>query len=166
MSGIERLLQHASVTRLSTSTRFTAPVMQTIEAAIRALEARHPGEIRFVVETRLSLQQLLARVSPRARALDLFGLLRVWDTEHNTGVLIYVLLAERTVEIVADRGLARHISLSQWDQVCRQMETEYRAGHYAEGSVAGIERIGVLLERHFPYRGPAGSELPDQPLLL
>jgi uncharacterized membrane protein len=81
-------------------------------------------------------------------------------------VLIYVLLAERTVEIVADRGLARHIPQSQWDQVCRQMETAYHAGHYAAGSVAGIETIGALLERYFPYRGPAASELPDQPLVL
>jgi uncharacterized membrane protein len=161
-----RLLRHASTTRFLTRSRFTPRGLDSIEAAIRALESNHVGEIRFVVETRLDLPQLLAGVLPRGRALDLFGLLRVWDTAHNTGVLIYVLLADRTVEIVADRGLTRRIAQPQWDEVCRHMEAAYHSGRFTDGSVDGIERIGALLARHFPLEGPGQRELPDQPLLL
>jgi uncharacterized membrane protein len=141
-------------------------MLDSIEAAIRTLESHHAGEIRFVVEARLGLSQLLGGQSPRGRALELFGLLRVWDTEQNNGVLIYVLLADRDVEIIADRGLTARIPQPQWDEVCRHMERDYRCGRFAAGSVAGIEQIGALLECHFPAAGPAARELPDQPLLL
>lgn len=161
-----RLLRHLCTTRLQTQGFFTPPVLESIEAAIRLLETRHHGEIRFVVETRLELAQLLAGLTPRQRALDLFGLLRVWDTQHNNGVLLYVGLADRVVEIVADRGLNARIPQARWDEVCRSMEREYRAGHFAAGSLAGIEQIGALLEQHFPAGGPAHRELPDEPLLL
>jgi uncharacterized membrane protein len=161
-----RVLRHASSTQFSTRRCFTPEVLDAIEAAIRELESGHAGEIRFVVETRLEPQQLLADCSPRRRALELFGLLRVWDTERNNGVLVYVLLADHTVEIVADRGIAVRIAQSEWDEVCRCMEMEYREGRFGAGSTAGIRRIGHLLARHFPAAAPAASELPDQPLLL
>jgi uncharacterized membrane protein len=163
---LTRVLMHASSTQFSTRRYFTVEVRNAIEAAIRELEARHAGEIRFVVETRLDLQRLLADLSPRRRALELFSLLRVWDTERNNGVLVYVLLADHTVEIIADRGIAVRIAQSEWDEVCRCMEMEYREGRFGAGSIAGIERIGDLLARHFPAAVPAASELPDQPLLL
>lgn len=161
-----RVVRHACATTASTRRYFPPGVRAQIEAAIREVEAHHAGEIRFVVETRLDLLSLLADVSPRRRALALFGLLRVWDTEHNNGVLLYVLIADRTVEIVADRGIAVRIAQSQWDEVCRCMEMEYREGRFGAGSVAGIFRIGQLLARCFPAGTPAASELPDQPLLL
>jgi TPM domain len=161
-----RVLRHVCTSRLITRRCFPSQVLDSIEVAIRAFESRHAGEIRFVVETRLDLAQLLAGVSPRRRALDLFGLLRVWDTQHNNGVLIYVLLADRTVEIVADRGLAVRIPQPQWDEVCRRMESEFHGHRFAAGSLAGIAMIGELLERHFPASGPAARELPDEPLLL
>ncbi len=94
------------------------------------------------------------------------GLLRVWDTEHNNGVLIYVLHAEHAVEIVTDRGLARCVSQEEWDGLCRTAETEFRAGRHAAGALAAIEGAARLLARHFPSRSGGSNELPDQPLLL
>jgi hypothetical protein len=161
-----RLLRHLSTTAWSTRAYFPPQVRNAIEAAIRGVELRHAGEIRFVVETRLDLSPLLADVPARRRALELFGLLRVWDTEQNNGVLLYVLLADRTVEIVADRGIAVRIAQPEWDEVCRCVEMEYREGRFGSGSIAGIERIGQLLARHFPAVGKSANELPDQPLLL
>lgn len=163
---LTRLLRHVCTSSVSAQRHFPLQVRNSIEMAIRELESRHAGEIRFVVETRLDPVQLLNDVSPRHRALELFGLLRVWDTEHNNGVLVYVLLADRTVEVIADRGIAVRIAQTEWDEVCRCMEMEYRHGRFGSGSVAGIERIGELLARHFPASAPAASELPDQPLLL
>src|SRR5438046_2217750 len=111
---------------------------------------------------------LLCAVShtPRPRALQLFGQLGVWDTAHNNGVLIYVLVADRVVEIIADRGIAERIAQPEWQAVCRQMELHYRARRYGEGSIAGIEGVAALLGRHFPGRHHSDHELPNQPVLL
>lgn len=163
---LTRLLRHLCTLSFSARRHFPLQVRNSIEASIRELESRHAGEIRFVVESRLDPARLLAGVSPRSRALELFSDLRVWDTEHNNGVLVYVLLADHTVEVVADRGIAVRIAQSEWEEVCRCMEMEYREGRFGGGSVAGIERIGQLLARHFPAAAPAAGELPDQPLLL
>ena len=105
-------------------------------------------------------------MTPRQRALELFGLLRVWDTELNTGILIYVLLADRAVEIVADRGIAATVPQADWDALCRTTESLFREGRYADGSLAIIEGAAHLLDRHFPARPPGPNELPNQPLLL
>jgi len=163
---ISRLLQHLGTTGVSARRHFTPQVRQSIESAIRDVESRQVGEIRFVVESRLDLPQLLRDDSPRRRALELFSLLRIWDTARNNGVLLYVLLADRTVEIVADRGIAVHIAQADWDEVCRCMELEYREGCFGAGSIAGVQRIGQLLARHFPAPGTPANELPNHPLLL
>src|SRR5438105_57141 len=113
-----RLLRHLATTRWSTRRRFTLPVRQAIGQAAQERESRHEGEIRFVVETALDLPELWHDLPPRQRALQLFGLLGVWDTEHNNGVLIYVLMADRVVEIVADRGIAARIAPAEWQAVC------------------------------------------------
>jgi uncharacterized membrane protein len=110
---------------------------------------------------------VLQAVTPRERALEVFGLLRVWDTEDNAGVLVYLLLADRDVEIVADRGVHRRVGSGEWEAVCRGMEAEFRAGRFAEGAGAGIARINALLEAHFPRQaGDAAGELPDRPVIL
>ncbi len=145
--------------------RFRPPLLAQIERRIGEVERAHPGELRFVVEHALELGDLMDRVSPRQRALELFGLLRVWDTERNNGVLIYVLYADHAVEIVADRGLARSVPQEQWDALCREVEVQFRAGRCGEGALAAINGAARLLERHFPA-GAAAGELPDQPLLL
>lgn len=161
-----RLLRHLSTTRYSTRRHFTAPVREAIERAVRECEARHAGEIRFVVETALELPALWHDLPARQRALQLFGQLGVWDTADNNGVLIYLLMADRVVEIIADRGIAARVTQSEWATVCRQMEHHYRAGRYLEGSVGGILGVSALLGRHFPGKKPGPAELPEQPVLL
>ena len=115
---------------------------------------------------RFDLPELWRDLPPRQRALQLFGQFGVWDTAHNNGVLIYVLMADRDVEIVADRGIAAHVSQAEWQAVCRQMEAHYRAGRFREGSVLGILGVGALLGQHFPGRRGSDHELPNQPVLL
>jgi hypothetical protein len=165
MNG-RRFVRHIFFTRWTTRRYFPPPVLGQIEATIRQIESRHAGEIRFVVETALDLAELVQDIAPRQRALQVFGHLGVWDTEHNNGVLIYVLLADRVVEIVADRGIAARISQSEWDGVCREMQRHFGDRHFAAGSVAGIQGVGRLLSRHFPGRLSDSDELPNQPILL
>ena len=163
---LERLLRHLLTTRFSTRRHFPPAVRQAIEQAIGDCEARHAGDIRFVVETAFDLPELWHDVAPRQRALQLFGQLGVWDTEHNNGVLIYVLMADRVVEIIADRGIAVRVPQAEWAAVCRQMEHHYREGRFREGTIVGILGVGALLGRHFPGKTPGGQELPAQPVLL
>jgi hypothetical protein len=161
-----RLLRHLFTTRWSTRRDFPPAVLDAIEQAIGECESRHGGEIRFVVETAFDLPELWRDLPPRQRALQLFGQYGVWDTVHNNGVLIYVLMADHDVEIVADRGIAQHITQAEWQTVCRQMESHYRAGRFKDGSVVGILGVGALLGRHFPGSQRSDNELPNQPVLL
>jgi uncharacterized membrane protein len=162
-----RALRHLFATHWSTHRRFTPQVLTDIETTISQVESQHAGEIRFVVETALHPAELWAGLTPRQRALQVFAHLGVWDTLHNNGVLIYVLLADRAVEILADRGLAAQVAQSEWDQICREMERHYRTGDFGRGSIAGVQHVGRLLERHFPgSRGADTHELPNQPVLL
>ena len=145
---------------------FSAPVRAQIEAAIAQAESQHAGEIRFVVETALPWRALWHDVGARARALEMFARLHIWDTQANNGVLIYVLLADRAVEIVADRGINERVSAAECEQVCREVETQFRAGRYAEGSRAAIAGVAQLLAQHFPAARASGNELPNQPILI
>jgi uncharacterized membrane protein len=163
---LARLVRHVLTTRWSTRTHFPRNVRDAIEKAIGECEHRHGGEIRFVIETSFDLPELWHDLAPRTRALQIFGQFGVWDTAHNNGVLIYVLIADHDVEIVADRGIAQHISAAEWAGVCREMEAHYRAGRFREGSIAGVEGVGALLGRHFPGRRHSDNELPNQPVLL
>ncbi|GAC1303601.1 MAG: TPM domain-containing protein [Steroidobacteraceae bacterium] len=164
-----RLLRHVTAAHWRTRRMFSASTLQAIEAAIGKAERTHAGEIRFVIETALSPRRVIAGLASRDRALQLFSELKVWDTHHNNGVLMYVLLADRAVEIVADRGLAERVGSSEWESVCRTMRDAFRAGHFREGSIAGIDAVGLLLARHFAPLGPgavADNQLPDRPTLL
>jgi uncharacterized membrane protein len=163
---ILRHMRHIATTRWSTRRHFARPVRESIEQAIRECEARHGGEIRFVIETAFDVPELWRDLSPRTRALQLFGQFGVWNTEHNNGVLIYVLMADHAVEIVADRGIASRVQQAEWDAVCRQMEHHFRAGRFRDGSVVGILGVGALLGRHFPGKRGSDNELPNQPVLL
>ncbi len=164
--GVRRILRHLFTTQWGTRRRFPPAVLASIDAAVAEVERRHAGEIRFAIETALDVPELWFGVTPRQRALQVFGRLGVWDTEHNNGVLIYVLMAERDVEIVADRGLTARVSQAEWDAVCRQMEDHFRVRRYGEGAAAGIRGVGALLARHFPNRGSDANEQPDQAVLL
>jgi uncharacterized membrane protein len=134
--------------------------------AIREVEALHAGEIRFAVETALDGARLWRNVPPRRCAIDAFSHLRVWDTAHNNGILIYVLLADRDVEIVADRAIAERVSQAEWEAVCRDMEKHFRAGDFGPGAVAGVRGVGRLLAQHFPRSSGDANELSDRPVLL
>ncbi len=165
--ALMRTLRHLFATRSTTRRRFSTPVLESIESAIAAAERATSGEIRFVVETALELPEVWAGMAPRERAIQTFSDLHVWNTELRNGVLIYVLLADRDVEVCADRGAAAVIPVAQWEGVCRVMEGHFRAGRFAEGSLAGVAAVGGLLERHFPAdRGRNRDELPNQPALL
>jgi uncharacterized membrane protein len=161
-----RALRHLCATQTGTRRRFPSAVLAGIEQAVTAAERRTSGEIRFAIETALDLPDLWAGKSPRGRALDVFGELRVWDTELSNGVLIYVLMADRDVEIVADRGAAALVAPADWESACRLMEGHFRAGRFHEGAVAGVVAVGALLERHFPVRAVEPDEQPNQPRLL
>jgi uncharacterized membrane protein len=143
---------------------FSSGVLRQIESAIKASEHKHDGELRFAIEGPLPFAAL--RTTTRRRAEALFGQLGVWDTEHNSGVLIYVQLVDRRIEIVADRGISAQVDESRWKEICRQMEQSFRKGDLAEGAVRAIEAITVLLAKHFPPRGRNPNELPDKPVVL
>jgi uncharacterized membrane protein len=165
--SVRRCWRHLATDHRSARRAFPAALLETVESAIAGGERRHRGQVRFVVEPSLPLPRVLAGLSPRERALEVFGLMRVWDTEDNAGVLVYLLLADRDVEIVADRGIDRHVGAAEWEAVCRTMEDAFRDGRFADGAQAGIARINALLETHFPRRAAgAGNELPDQPVIL
>jgi uncharacterized membrane protein len=163
---LTRTLRHLFATRWQMRRKFTPDVLTEIEQVIQEIETKHSGETRFVVETALDLPELWRDVPPRRRAVDIFGQLGVWDTANNNGVLIYVLLADRDVEIIADRGIAARVAPHEWEQICRDIEGHYRAGRFRQGSVAGIRGVGALLARHFPNEGANANELPNQPILL
>jgi uncharacterized membrane protein len=140
--------------------------MRAIEHAIRESERRHRGQIRFAVEAALDTGRLLRGLSARDRAIEVFARLRVWDTEHNNGVLIYLLLADRDVEIVADRGIDAQVGQAGWERICRELEAAFRAGRFEEGAVTAIRAVGAQLTRHYPGPGTRPNELPDSPVVL
>jgi uncharacterized membrane protein len=161
---VSRALKHLFVPPWLARRAFPASALRKIEQAIKASERRHRGEIRFALEGPLHLGHL--PISPRQRARELFAQLDVWDTEENTGVLIYVQLVDHKIEIVADRGIAAKVSQAEWDRVCRAMEASFRKGEYLAGAAEAIATVTGLLERHFPARGANPNELPDKPVML
>ncbi len=166
VGDIKRLLRHLMTGGFHVRRCFPAEAFERIEAAIREEEATHRGEICFALEAALPLGALLAGLDARARAIQVFSELRVWDTEENNGVLIYLLLADQDVEIVADRGIHRVAGAGAWEAICREMEAAFREGRFEEGVVAGIRRVSELLRRHFPAEGDPRNELADRPVVL
>ena len=161
-----RIMRHLSSGRAAVRRAFPPRALDAVERAIRETEARHDGQIRFAVEAALDLSPLLAGQEARERALEVFSELRVWDTEHNNGVLIYLLLADRDVEIVADRGIHARLGAETWEAICREMEAAFRNGQFEAGVLAGIHAVGEHLSRHFPARGDKSNEMPDRPVVL
>jgi uncharacterized membrane protein len=140
--------------------------MRAIETAIMESEMTHFGEIRFAVEAALDPLALLQDRSARERAVEVFSKLRVWDTERNNGVLIYLLLADRRVEIVADRGINRDVGPQGWDMICREMEHAFKKEDFELGVVTGIHAIAEHLVRHYPASSANENELPNKPIVL
>jgi hypothetical protein len=163
---LARVLKHLFVPGWVARRAFPAAVLARIEDAVRESERTHRGELRFVAEGDLDLLPLLRGLTARERALEVFAGLGVWDTAENSGVLVYVQLVDHRIEIVADRGIAARVAQSEWDAVCRRMETAFRGGDYEGGALAGIREITALLARHFPPGAANPDELPDRPVVL
>ena len=164
--SIKRIGRHLLEHRWRERRIFTPKVLDRIERAIKAGEATHAGQIRFVVEGALDGRPLFRNQPARERAIDIFSRLRVWDTEHNNGVLIYLLLADRDVESVADRGIDARVGTEGWEKICAAMEKEFRAGLFEHGVIKGIAEVSRVLAQHFPKQPGAPNELPDAPVVI
>lgn len=161
-----RILKHLVLPHWLVRRDFPPRTLDAIAAAITESERHHAGELRFVVEADLPLHALWQDVSPRMRASDVFAQLRVWDTDHNCGVLIYVQWIDHAVEILADRGISARVPPAEWEAICRKLEAAFRRGEYHAGALAAIARVDALLREHFPASGRTRNELPNHPVLL
>lgn len=164
-----RLLRHLLTPFWMVRLRYPQELLTRIATRVAEVERRHPGEVRFAVEHALDLPDLIAGVTPRERALEVFSQLRVWDTEHNNGVLIYLLLAEHAIEVVADRGLRAHDAA--WPPMVAQLRAALQAGRFEEGLNGAVDAAGGLLQREFPRQAdeadrPGGNELPNEVVVL
>ena len=162
----KRILKHLLTPHWMVYRAFPRLSLKRIEQAVRESEKTHDGELRFAVEAGLDFLPLARGMTPRQRAVEVFSRLRVWDTERNSGVLIYVQLVDRRIEIVADRGINARVDQGAWDDICRRMEQAFRAERFEEGSLQGIRAITALMARYFPPQGSNPDELPDQPVVL
>lgn len=167
MNKLKRILKHRWRDEMDAKRALGAGALERIQQRVEASERHHSGEIRVCIEASLPLSYLWRDASPRERAVTLFGKLRVWDTECNNGVLIYVLLAERSIDIVADRGVSRHVEQEQWDAIVASMGESFRMGRFEEGVIAAIDAVDRALVKHFPLAvGTVNpNELPDEPHL-
>ncbi|MES2547469.1 MAG: TPM domain-containing protein [Pseudomonadota bacterium] len=165
-----RFLKHLLSTALPVSWQvhkhFSASALNRIEKAIQQSEQLHAGEIRFVVEACLHPMEILGKKTPKRRALELFGRFNIWDTAQNNGVLIYLLLADRDVEIVADRGIHQYVGNDGWDAICHAMELQFRQGNFEAGVLQGLDEISRLLQKHYPADADKTNELSNKPIIL
>jgi uncharacterized membrane protein len=164
--GIKRIGKHLLEHRWRVRRLFPPRVLAAIEQAIKAGETTHSGQVRFVVEGALDGAPLFRDQPARERALDVFSQLRIWDTAHNNGVLIYLLLADRQVEIIADRGIDAKVGAAGWAKICADMQADFKAGNFGSGSIKGIEAVSRELARFYPAHGKGPNELPDAPVVM
>ena len=164
--NFKRLFDHLFYLPGAQQRAFPESILKAIEDEIGASEVLHSGELRFAIEAALPLGAVWRGLSGRACAVELFSQLRVWDTEHNSGVLIYLLLADHDIEIIADRGITARVDQREWDQIARTMEQAFGAGEFGPGALAGIRAITTLLAHHFPPDGDNPNELSNRPVLL
>ena len=151
---LPRLLRHLVTPQRVIDRAFPQRVREAIEVAVSEAEKTHEIQLRIVAEAGLPLGSLLRGEIPRARAIELFSRLRVWDTEHNSGVLIYVQMADRKIEIVADRGINAKVKQAEWNAICRRITREFREGRFEDGAVVGIRELTELIKQRIPPRIP------------
>lgn len=163
---LRRLFRHLVLPGWWLLRAFPKSSLKAIEQATAVSERVHQGEVRFVVEANLPLHGLLHHQSARARAIELFSQLHLWDTEHNSGVLVYVQLLDRRVEIVADRGIACRVEAAVWSAVCRRLEAAFVQGQYETGALAAVAEITAILAEHFPASADNPDELANAPVVL
>ena len=164
MSRLQRILKHRLFDDTDSARALGTAALGRLQARVATSEQHHSGEVRLCVEAGLPLADLWRRTTPRQRAVTVFGTLGVWDTEHNNGVLIYLLLAEHAIEIVADRGLSRLVPQAHWDALLGGMRGAFRAGHFEAGLLEAIDAVDAMLVQHFPLApGEVNpNELPDR----
>lgn len=162
-----RIMRHLLTGQLAVRRRFPAASLTVIEQAIKQSEMTHGGEIFFAVEAALNTASLLRNQTARERAIEVFSQQRIWDTEYNNGVLIYLLLADRDVEIIADRGIHSKVSSKEWEDICRAMESAFRQQQFEAGVIQGINTVSSYLRKYFPPAPEnARNELADKPVVL
>ena len=164
--SIKRIGKHLLQHRWRVRRIFPPQALAVIEQAIKAGEQTHSGQVRFAVEGALDGKPLFKNQPARERALDIFSQLRIWDTAHNNGVLIYLLLADRQVEIVADRGIDAKVGAAGWERICTAMQADFKAGNFTGGVVKGIAAVSQQLAAHFPKHGAGPNELSDKPVMI
>lgn len=164
--NVKRIASHLLFSDWKMHRAFNSGCLKAIEAAIHHSEQLHAGEIRFAVEGGLEGVQLLKGQTSRERAIEVFSQLRVWDTEHNNGVLIYVLLADRAVEIVADRAVDAKAGNATWTAVCQDMQRDFSDSAFQAGALKGVGAVAGVIGMHFPSLGTRDNELPDAPVVL
>lgn len=164
--SIMRFIRHLFSMPCQVHSHFSANGFSLIEQAIAYGETIHGGEIRFVVEAGLHPLEIIYGKQPRERALEVFGRLNIWDTEHNNGVLLYLLIADRDIEVVADRGIASKVPQSVWEEICDHIEQKFKAGEFETGVLRAVEEINAVLAAHYPSSGSNQNELPNQPVIL
>ena len=167
LAKFKRMLRHRWLDASDTRKAIPADMVERLARRVAASEGRHSGEVRIYVEAGLPTSYLLRDATPRERAVTMFAKLRVWETEHNNGVLIYLLLAEHAIEIVADRGINRHVTPAEWQAIVARMGSAFRDGRFEDGLTQALEEVSALLVEHFPLaEGESNpNELPDEPLL-
>ncbi len=161
-----RFWRHLFTDHAAARRAFPEDSLERLKNAIASGEKHHTGQVCLAIEAALPPSLVLHRLTPRDRALEVFARLRIWDTEENSGVLVYLLLADQDVEIVADRGIHRKVGDEPWQAICRAMEVEFAQRRFEHGVAAGIEAINALLARHFPRSTPGTNEIPDSPVML
>ena len=166
MSKISRTIKHLCTTTVAGRRTFPTHTLKAIQDSIAAGEHRHRAQVRLAVEPALPLQAVLADTSPRRRARELFAQYRIWDTEENCGILIYINLADHKVEIVADRTVGRVLSTQDWQAVCQTMTQGFARGAFHESTIAGLQQLNDLLASGFPSNGMNSNELSNRPLVL
>lgn len=162
----KRVCRHLFISPLALKKRFPKAVMQRIERAVAECEKTHFGEIRFAVELNLPLLDILRKKAGQQRAVEVFSQLRVWDTEQNNGVLIYLLLADHDFEILADRGIHQHVGAHGWARISQEMEALFKQGQFEAGVLHGITQISILLAQHYPASTHNYNELPNPPVII
>ena len=164
--AIARLLKH-TISAGRARRLFPARALDAIQQAIAQGETRHQEQVCFAIEGALPLSRVVRGHTPRARAHEVFSHLRVWDTRNNSGVLIYVLVADHAIEIVADRGISARVAQEEWEAICAAMRDRFLAGEFLQGAIDGVTRVSNLLAQHFPADGSVKTnELPDRPVIL
>ena len=167
-----RIWRHLVTDHRAAQKLFPGAALSHLERATKHGEQLHRGQVRLAIEASLPLAAIRHGTTPRQRALEVFSLLRMWDTAANNGVLVYMLVADAAVEIVADRGIHERVGDAAWAAICSRMEQQFRGGSFGDGARAGLVEIGALLALHFPRSGrdaplvASDNELPDAPVII